>query len=119
MTQDKYDWHRLAEREDPVVAERELTLREVNGKTLCITRLEGKLYAFFHKCPHAGGRLIEGYLDARGHIVCPIHRYKYNVRNGHNSSGEGYYLTTYPVEVRTDGIYVGFAHKQGFFGLFR
>jgi 3-phenylpropionate/trans-cinnamate dioxygenase ferredoxin subunit len=91
----------------------------VNHKKLCFTRLEGKLYAFYHKCPHAGGELSEGYLDARCNVVCPIHRYKYDVRNGRNTSGEGYYLTTYPVEERKDGIYVGFREKWGLFGLFK
>lgn len=119
MKDEKYDWHRLGDAEDPVVGEREVRLLELNHKKLCFTRLEGKLYAFFHKCPHAGGQFVEGYLDVQGNIVCPVHRYKYDVRTGRNSSGEGYYLSTYPVEVREDGIYVGFAKKTGILGLFR
>lgn len=119
MGEDKYDWYRMADATEQVVAERELRLWEVNHKKLCFTRLDGKLYAFYHKCPHAGGQLAEGYLDAQGNIVCPIHRYKYSVRNGRNTSGEGYYLSTYPVEVREDGVYVGFARKQGLFSLFK
>jgi 3-phenylpropionate/trans-cinnamate dioxygenase ferredoxin subunit len=119
MTEEKYEWHRLTDAEDSVAGERELSVREVNHKTLCFTRLEGKLCAFYHKCPHAGGELSEGYLDARGNIVCPIHRYKFDVRNGRNTSGEGYYLSTYPVEQREDGIYVGFPKKRGLLDLFK
>jgi len=119
MAEDKYDWHRLTGATDPVVEERGLRLLEVNHKKLCFTRLGGNLYAFYHKCPHAGGQLADGYLDAQGNIVCPIHRYKYNVKNGYNCSGEGYYLSTYPVEIREDGVYVGFVRKQGLFSLFK
>jgi hypothetical protein len=29
------------------------------------------------------------------------------MENGRNTSGEGYYLKTYPIEIREDGIYIG------------
>ena len=67
-----------------------------------------------YACPHAGGILSEGYIDALGNVVCPIHRYKFSLQNGRNVSGEGYYLTTLPVEVREDGIFAGIEQK-GFF----
>ncbi len=72
----------------------------------------GRLFAFAALCPHASGRFIEGHLDPLGHIVCPLHRYKYNLDNGRNISGEGYYLKHWPVEVRTEGIYVGFENNK-------
>ncbi len=72
------------------------------------------LYACTATCPHAGGILGEGYVDVLGNIVCPIHRYKFSLRNGQNTSGEGYYLKTYPVEMRLEGIFVGFAEKNLF-----
>ena len=51
--------------------------------------------------------LADGYIDALGNIVCPLHRYKYNMENGRNVSGEGYYLKHWLVECREDGVYVG------------
>jgi len=68
----------------------------------------GTPYAFTYKCPHAGGILADGCIDALGNVVCPLHRYKYNIKNGYNVSGEGYYMTVYPLESREDGIYIGF-----------
>ena len=73
-----------------------------------------ELYACAAKCPHAGGTLAEGYTDVLGNIVCPVHRYKFSLQNGRNSSGEGYYLKTWPVEKREDGIYIGI-EQQGLF----
>ena len=79
---------------------------EVNGKTICIAQYNDQLYACTQKCPHAGGLLSEGYLDALGNIVCPMHHYKFNLKNGRNVSGEGYRLKTYKVIKRDDGWYI-------------
>lgn len=79
---------------------------EINGKRICMGRHQGQLFACTQKCPHAGGILSDGYIDAIGNIVCPLHRYKYNLKNGMNVSGEGYYLKTFAVEEREDGVYI-------------
>ena len=88
---------------------------EVVGKRLCVAWWNGNVFAFAFKCPHAGGILADGYLDMEGNIVCPIHRYKYSLENGYNTSGEGYYLSIYPVDRREGGLYIGL-EKKGFWG---
>ena len=108
----QYTWHRLA---DPCIGERDLTVMEVNGKKISFTRYEGVLYAFAYKCPHASGIMADGFVDDAGNVVCPLHRYRFNVKNGFNTSGEGYYLKTYPIEQREDGLYLGL-EKTGLFG---
>ena len=92
-------------------AENNIAVTEVNGKKICIGRHNDKAFAFAYKCPHAGGILADGYIDALGNVVCPLHRYKYDMKNGRNVSGEGYYLTNWPVEIREDGVYVGMQKK--------
>jgi 3-phenylpropionate/trans-cinnamate dioxygenase ferredoxin subunit len=52
-----------------------------------------------------------------GNVVCPLHRYKYALKNGRNISGEGYYLKHWPVEIRGNGIYVGL-EERSFFNFF-
>jgi 3-phenylpropionate/trans-cinnamate dioxygenase ferredoxin subunit len=59
--------------------------------------------------------MADGFIDDSGNVVCPLHRYRFNVKNGYNSSGEGFYLKTYPVEQREDGVYIGL-EKTGLFG---
>ena len=89
-------------------------LAEVNadGKTICVAKAGDEVYACTQKCPHAGGYLVNGRLDPLGNLVCPLHRYKFSLKNGRNISGEGYYLKHWPVEVREDGVYVGLEHKS-------
>ena len=89
---------------------------EVNGKKICIAKFNDEVFAFAYKCPHAGGILADGYIDIGGNVVCPLHRYKYDMKNGRNVSGEGYYLKHWPVELREDGVYVGMEDDSGLFG---
>jgi len=84
-----------------------LALADAGDKKITVARFEDQLYAFAFKCPHASGILADGWIDPLGNVVCPVHRYKYNIKNGRNVSEEGYYLPHYPVELREDGVYVG------------
>jgi nitrite reductase/ring-hydroxylating ferredoxin subunit len=108
----KYKWFRLADTDDPLTDEKEIIVRQINNKQVCITRFDNQLYAFAYKCPHSGGILADGEIDRKGNIICPLHRYEFNIKNGFNSSGEGFYLSTYPVETRADGIYIGFQQSS-------
>jgi 3-phenylpropionate/trans-cinnamate dioxygenase ferredoxin subunit len=101
-----YQWHKaidIAELKDGEM--REAT---AGDKQVCLLKRNDAVYAFPALCPHQSARLCEGWLDARGHIVCPLHKYHFNPANGYNSSGEGYKLKTYPVEIRGDEIFIGF-----------
>jgi nitrite reductase/ring-hydroxylating ferredoxin subunit len=86
----------------------QMCLVEVAGKKITVARFEDQYFAFAHKCPHASGVMADGFIDATGQVVCPLHRYRFNIKNGRNTSGEGYYLKTYPLEQREDGLYVAF-----------
>jgi len=100
-------WHKIAEKtidlfvdENPIV---EIALGE---KKVCIIKWKDEIKACAEKCPHAGAKMVDGYLDALGNIVCPLHKYKFNLEKGRNVTGEGYFLKTYFVEQRADGIYI-------------
>ena len=108
MTDKIYNWTKIAEDfKEFNFAENSIAVIELEEKKICIAKFNDKLFAFSHQCPHAGGILSDGYLDALGNVVCPQHHYRYNIRNGRNTSGEGYFLKTWPVEIREDGVYIG------------
>ena len=79
---------------------------EVGGKKICLGKFNEMVFAFASVCPHAGGALAEGCINASGHVVCPVHSYKFNMRSGYNVSGEGYYLRHWQVAIRADGVFV-------------
>jgi 3-phenylpropionate/trans-cinnamate dioxygenase ferredoxin subunit len=116
MSEKQYTWYKIADDEKELFfGSNDLLQMEVHGKKVCIARTKDKLFGCANKCPHAGGYLADGYIDAAGNIVCPLHRYKFSLQNGRNTSGEGYYLKTYPVEIRNEGVFIGM-EKTGFFG---
>ena len=86
---------------------------EVDGKKICIALHKDILYACAAKCPHAGGHMAHGHIDALGNIVCPLHRYKFSLQNGRNVTGEGYKLKLFAVEERESGIFVGIEENNG------
>lgn len=115
---DKLKWIKIADSVEEIEFEQNgITEVMADDKRICIAKHQDQLYAFANKCPHASGHLIDGYIDPLGNVVCPLHRYKFCMKNGRNVSGEGYYLKHWPVEKREDGVYVGLEANK-LFGLF-
>ncbi|HSU27661.1 MAG TPA: Rieske 2Fe-2S domain-containing protein [Chitinophagaceae bacterium] len=112
----KFSWHKVAEHINEFdFAENNIAVANLDNKQICLAKHKDSYFAFAYKCPHAGGILADGHIDAIGNVVCPVHRYKYSIANGRNTSGEGYYMKTYPVEIREEGVYVG-VEKTSFWG---
>ncbi len=110
-----FKWYKIADTISEIDFSSEgLATVEVNGKKVCIAFKNDTLFACNTKCPHAGGNMAQGYVDALGNIVCPLHRYKFSLENGRNTSGEGYFLKTYPIENRENGVFVGFEENALF-----
>ena len=108
MTEKRIHWYKIAEQiADIDWQTNNMAITDVEGKKITLIFRNGELSACTHKCPHAGGVLALGFVDALNNIVCPLHKYRFSVDNGRNTSGEGYYLKVYKVEKRMDGIYVG------------
>ncbi|MBZ0099451.1 MAG: Rieske 2Fe-2S domain-containing protein [Taibaiella sp.] len=102
-----YDWQIVKTHSFPAFPENKPVETVVGNKTVTLLRKGNVMYAFAATCPHAGGRLCDGWVDMEGRIVCPVHKYRFDPSNGRNTSGEGYKLKTYPVDVREENIYVG------------
>ncbi|PZP52596.1 MAG: (2Fe-2S)-binding protein [Pseudopedobacter saltans] len=78
--------------------ESNIYLVEIAEKKVCISRIEGMYYAYTDKCPHAGVSFSDGgVLINKCVVVCPLHAYKFNIKNGRNITDEGYRLRTYVV----------------------
>lgn len=111
----KHNWYKFAESIEEInFSANGLTELEVKGKKICIGLHSREVFACTQKCPHAGGIFADGHMDAAGNLVCPVHRYKFNPKNGRNTSGEGYYLKTYSIELRADGLYIDLGENNLF-----
>jgi len=109
-------WHEVAMVNAIEWQANNMTIVEVAGKKITLGKHKEGVFAFAHKCPHASGIMADGFINAMGRVVCPLHRYQFNMENGRNTSGEGYYLKTYPVKIENEVLFVGLS-KTGFLGI--
>jgi len=79
---------------------------KAGGKTICLVGYENEIFALSAKCPHAGGDLTQGWCK-EGKLICPLHRYSFDLRTGKGSEGQNDYIDSYPVEIKDDSIYIG------------
>jgi len=78
----------------------------VDGKTICLIKTFNGLKACTSKCPHASGDLSVGFLDKKENIICPVHNYRFNLNNGRDTNGEGYFLKIFQVKESENGIFI-------------
>ena len=105
-------WIKVFESESEISwQENNMCIVTVDETMLTIAKLKNQLFAFAHKCPHAGGIMAEGYIDALGNAVCPVHKYRFSIKTGRNVTGEDY-LKIYLIESSESGVYIGFKEKN-------
>ncbi len=67
------------------------------GKQFVLCRLGGKLYAVDVRCPHEGGRILDGPLIEGKLLRCPLHEYHFDPKSGAPVRGACARATTYTV----------------------
>jgi nitrite reductase/ring-hydroxylating ferredoxin subunit len=78
---------------------------EVDGTRMILYRDGDTHYACQRRCPHAGFDLAEAFVS-RGHLVCPLHLWRFAVDTGIFEHWGGTCLTTFAVRVVDDTIEV-------------
>ncbi len=91
---------------------------KAGNKSICLIGYEGNIFALSARCPHAGGDLSAGWCTNKK-LICPIHRYSYDLDTGKGSQGQNDYIDSFPVKIIDGAIWVGIGSfweriKQGF-----
>lgn len=55
----------------------------VNGRALCVAKVDGTVSVLDGTCPHEGGPLGEGSIEGNK-VVCPWHGFAFDVKTGLN-----------------------------------
>jgi 3-phenylpropionate/trans-cinnamate dioxygenase ferredoxin component len=76
----------------------------IEGYSIAVFNVEGKLYAIDDSCPHQGSSLAMGALEGCT-VTCRSHGMKVNVTAGQQPS-PGMIVRSFPLESRPDGLYV-------------
>lgn len=96
-------WHQILKIDLKAV---EVQVVHVGGRKICLVNDGLNYYATALNCPHAGASLTNGWCE-QGYLVCPVHRYQYDLKSGRGASGQGDYLAIYPVKQAQDYILIG------------
>ena len=106
----KIKWHKVFDSVE--AANNFLEVGNVNSiivakKKICLAHTVDGFYAVNDKCPHNGASLSQGRCTKEGSVVCPVHRYHFDLKTGRSKSGLGNYVQPYPIEVRENGVFIG------------
>jgi pyruvate oxidase len=102
-------WHKVLEPEE--LPEGRVKPVSCENLTVCMTRFEGNYGALDNRCPHQGGPLGEGSIE-KGLLRCPWHGWDFHPTTGRSPGGFDDGVDTLPVDVREDGVYVGFSPES-------
>lgn len=78
----------------------------LGDKKFCIAHVDDDFFAFEALCPHQKQPLVESSINAFGEIICPLHFYRFNLKNGQEASRLCRDLITYPIEQTADGVFI-------------
>jgi nitrite reductase/ring-hydroxylating ferredoxin subunit len=88
-------------------------VRYAAGKKICVLKTEKGIFAIEEKCPHNGFSLAQGKCTEDGEaIVCPLHRYAYDLKTGRCRNSSGGAARVFPVEVREGSVFIGVEETQ-------
>lgn len=79
---------------------------DVKGRAVALFNVGGKFYAIDNICLHQGGPLAEGEMEGKI-VICPWHRWRFNVTTGENDFEPNIKVPTFPVKVDGDDVLVG------------
>jgi nitrite reductase (NADH) small subunit len=78
----------------------------VAGRTIALARDEdGGFHAVDNVCAHLGGPLGRGYVDG-DRLVCPLHSWEYELRDGSCAMLPGFCLPRFAVRIDGDDVLV-------------
>lgn len=79
-------------------------LVKLNTIEIALFNVDGTIYAIKNRCPHRSGPLIRGFIDPTGGVKCPMHGWRFDLRDG--SSERPAQAIVYPVKIEDGCIYL-------------
>lgn len=79
---------------------------EVQGRSILVGRIQGELFAWVDRCPHAGAPLRIGKLRGQ-ELTCAWHGWTFDMLSGKSlPDNPAFHLTPLPVKVQDSQIFV-------------
>ena len=81
------------------------TIVEVQGTSLALFDIQGKICVIKNSCPHAEGPVGEGDLEEKV-VTCPWHGWQFDVTTGESPASSDMKVETYPVKIEGEDILI-------------
>jgi nitrite reductase (NADH) small subunit len=79
---------------------------QVEGREICVANDGGRYAAIDNICPHRGGPLAEGTLEA-GRVLCPWHAWAFSLADGSAEHDPSSSVEVFPIEVQGNDVLIG------------
>jgi nitrite reductase (NADH) small subunit len=73
---------------------------------VAVFNVGGELFALENSCPHQGGPIADGWLEA-GTVTCPWHAWCFDLRTGKMTLGDFAWIPRFAIKAEGGAIYVG------------
>ena len=83
---------------------------EFGSRAVAVFHHGGQYYAIDNACPHMGASLAAGHVEDC-EVSCPLHAWRFDLRDGTWCDNRRVKIGSYPVRVRAGQVEVGFERE--------
>mgnify|MGYP003624262508 FL=1 len=78
----------------------------IGEKKICLVLNQGEFHAFDHLCPHNQHSLLEGAINYKNEVVCPLHAYRFSLKDGSECEQRTRPLKIHSIKIENDGVFL-------------
>lgn len=78
----------------------------IGAKKICLILNKGEFHVFDHLCPHNQYSLLEGTINYKNEVVCPLHSYRFSLDDGRECEQRTKPLKIHSLKIESDGVFL-------------
>ncbi len=78
---------------------------KIENKSIALFKYKNNVYVIRNSCPHQGADLADGHVKD-GKVVCPLHRWMFDLETGAFTGNEKIRIPTYKSKVEDNEVYI-------------
>ena len=94
---------------EKLVPEGKIKKMLLGSKEVGLIREGTDVYVFSLHCPHRGASLMNGMINQKNEIICPLHQYRFDLKTGKTTAGYCPDLDVYPSKLSDEGLEITLA----------
>ncbi|WP_421977337.1 Rieske (2Fe-2S) protein [Roseivirga seohaensis] len=78
----------------------------IGDKKICLVLNQGEFHVFDHLCPHNQHSLLEGAINYKNEVVCPLHAYRFSLKDGMECEQRTKPLKIHSLKIENSGVFL-------------